>query len=52
MTKDRTVIVNDAPISDRIWSKGDVATIRNGKIRLGGTWFPFDDRYDVIDEKS
>lgn len=41
------VIVEYAPISERMWSKGDEATIRNGQIRLGGCWFNFDDRYVV-----
>lgn len=41
------VIVEYAPISERMWSKGDIATIRNGQIRLGGCWFNFDDRYIV-----
>ena len=43
------VIVEYAPISERMWSKGDEATIRNGQIRLGGCWFNFDDRYVVED---
>lgn len=41
------VIVEYAPISERMWSKGDEATIRNGQIRLGGCWFSFDSRYVV-----
>ena len=41
------VIVEYAPISERMWTKGDEATIRNGQIRLGGCWFNFDDRYVV-----
>ena len=41
------VIVEYAPISERMWSKGDEATIRNGQIRLGGCWFNFDNRYVV-----
>jgi len=41
------VIVEYAPISERMWTKGDEATIRNGQIRLGGCWFDFDDRYVV-----
>ncbi len=44
---DGNVIVEYAPISERMWSKGDEATIRNGQIRLGGCWFNFDDRYVV-----
>lgn len=44
---DRTVIVEYAPITERYWNKGDKATIRNNKIRLGGCWFDFDARYDV-----
>ena len=42
------VIVEHAPISERMWTKGDEATIRNVQIRLGGCWFNFDDRYNVI----
>ena len=41
------VIVEHAPISERMWNKGDTATISNGEIRLGGTWYKFDDRYSV-----
>ena len=41
------VIVEFAPISERMWSKGDDATICNGQIRLSGCWFNFDDRYIV-----
>jgi len=41
------VIVEYAPISERMWSKGDEATIRDGQIRLGGCWFNFDNRYLV-----
>jgi len=41
------VIVEFAPITERYWSKGDVAAIRNGQIRLGGCWFNFDERYIV-----
>lgn len=41
------VIVEYAPISERMWTKGDEATIRNGQIRLGGCWFNFDNRYVV-----
>jgi hypothetical protein len=41
------VIVEYAPISERMWTKGDEATIRDGQIRLGGCWFNFDDRYVV-----
>lgn len=45
--KVQKVIVNDAPISERYWTKGVEATICDGDIRLGGCWFSFDDRYDV-----
>jgi hypothetical protein len=40
-------IVEFAPISERMWSKGDEASIRDGQIRLGGCWFNFDERYKV-----
>ena len=41
------VIVEWCPISERYWNEGDIAKIENGKIRLGGCWFDFDDRYVV-----
>lgn len=41
------VTVESAPISERMWSKGDEAVIENGQIRIGGNWFPFDERYKV-----
>lgn len=43
----RKVIVKHAPISERYWNVGDEAKIENGQIRLGGAWFPFDERYSV-----
>lgn len=49
--EDREVIVKSAPITERYWSVGDIATIRNNQIRLGGCWFNFDDRYIVEDVK-
>ena len=41
------VIVEYAPISERMWHKGEEALIRNGQIRIGGCWFNFDNRYVV-----
>lgn len=41
------VIIQDAPITGRMWKKGDVATVRNGKIRMGGCWFNLDKRFKV-----
>lgn len=41
------VIVEYAPISERMWSKGDEAMISNGQIKLSGCWFNFDNRYVV-----
>jgi len=43
----RRVVVKYAPITERYWSEGDIAVIRNNQIRLGGCWFNFDDRYIV-----
>ena len=44
---DRQVIVEFAPISERMWYKGIEATINFNQIRMGGNWFDFDDRYIV-----
>lgn len=41
------VEIQYAPITERYWQKGDIATISHGHIRLGGCWFSFDDRYIV-----
>ena len=43
------VIVEFAPISDRMWYKGEEGVIINNQIRLGGNWFNFDERYIVKD---
>lgn len=45
--KDQQVEVIEYPISDRYCSKGKIGTIRNGQIRVGGTWFKFDERWVV-----
>ena len=42
----RYVTIKSAPISERMWNVGDEARVLNDKIRLGGNWFPFDDRYE------
>jgi hypothetical protein len=46
---DYTVIIEDSPISDRMWYKGQEATVdpKNGQIRVGGNWFAFDERWKV-----
>jgi hypothetical protein len=41
------VIVEYAPISERMWTKGEEAIISNKQIKLGGCWFNFDNRYIV-----
>ena len=43
------VTVFKTPISERYCKVGDVATldIKNNKIRCGGTWFNFDERWIV-----
>lgn len=41
------VIIEFAPISERYWQPGDEATINNNKIRLGGCWFNFDNRFKI-----
>ena len=46
--KDRTVIVYNAPISKQYWNIGDKAIIKNNLIKLNKFWFPFDERYSVI----
>lgn len=43
----KRVILIYAPISNRMWSKGDEGLIDNDKIRINGCWFDFDDRYNV-----
>lgn len=46
----RFVTVEYAPISDRMWYKGCDAFIDGNQIQIGGCWFPFDDRYAVVDK--
>lgn len=43
------VTVISAPISERMWTKGEVAKLdeENAKIRVGGNWFDFDERWEI-----
>lgn len=45
----KIVTVNKSPISDRYWYKGCTGTIVNDQIRVGGIWFDFDERWEVVD---
>lgn len=42
------VEIVESPITERYCKKGDTGTIRNNQIRVGGAWFPFDERWKVI----
>ncbi len=35
------------PVTDIYCKKGDIGTVSNGQIRVGGAWFPFDHRWTV-----
>ncbi len=42
-------ILLHTPLSQRVWSYGDVAKIEGKEIRIGGSWFDYDiNRYSVI----
>jgi len=45
----QAVTVQKYPISDRYCSVGAEAQLdtKNSKIRVGGAWFDFDDRWEV-----
>lgn len=41
------VIIHDSPISERMWRKGQEASIEYGQIKVGGNYFDFDGRWKV-----
>ena len=49
MRTDYEVIIEYSPISERMWYKGQEATVdpKNEQIRVGGNWFNFDERWRV-----
>jgi len=46
----KEVIIIEYPISDRYCTKGDFGTLdtKRNKIRVGGVWFDFDERWCVV----
>jgi hypothetical protein len=46
---ERRVRLITAPISERYWNTNDIYVVRDNKIRLGGCWFNFDERYEYVE---
>lgn len=46
----KLVTIIFSPVTERYWTKGDTATLDGDKIRLGGAWFDFDDRWEIQDK--